>query len=782
MMTATERVYRATRDVLDTRPEMRDAIRAVLETDATTEDWTFETVEVDSGTFGELVSAGIVERTEDGYRVADRTAVQAALEDRPLETITDEIDASESRNLTSALPTMSRPTLLGLIVGVLIVAGVRSVTAPQVFQRGAVVSPANDPYYFRYLQERLLERPGLHPRAVVEVGGGTTRPFTNAANWYLTELFGGGPEAAALVVGWLPVLASVALGVVIFALATRLTRDTRVGVLSTALLIAPVHVVYTSLGFFDHQLHQYFWLGLLLLGGVWLAEKEQVRTQETYVIAVLLAVTIGVTPHVWGGSPLILLPFAAYIGLRAVQDVAAERTPHESLGPLVVATVLGATLAYLPHLAWGWRDAYVLQITALVAIGAIGVTGLASVWVRREWPAVWLLGGEGALALVSLIGFRVLRPEEFSQLLTRSTALFTRGGILEGGSLYGLDKLVLLEPLIQIGPAFFLAVPVLVWVSWLTYRHDDPGWLLLTVFGWYFALLAGFQMRFAGQLSIVLAPFAAMGLVTVLAKLDLVAPVAVLDDLQRPKSIVQLNTQGSWRRMAYVGGAVVLIVAVNLFFLSGLFSSTVYNDEFDAAMAIDDHTEQFNQSYPETYVLSEWGENRMYNYFVNGESRSYGFARSNYGEFITSTNTSAQYSQLADRVGYVTVGPARTPARTTHGRLYDGLGLGSTNVSHFQILYVGESVRAFALVPGATIRVSGPTGQTVTAQTTVDVPSSPEVSVGNESYTQRKTITRGTATLRVAHPGKYQVNGQTVTVSPTAVEEGQSVSINLHAG
>lgn len=44
--------------------------------------WTFEDIEADTGLFGELVSRGIVEKQDDGYSLADPTAVDAALAHR----------------------------------------------------------------------------------------------------------------------------------------------------------------------------------------------------------------------------------------------------------------------------------------------------------------------------------------------------------------------------------------------------------------------------------------------------------------------------------------------------------------------------------------------------------------------------------------------------------------------------------------------------------------------------------------------------------------------------
>ena len=72
-------------DLLTDRPEFEPALRDVLAVDERRDGWTFDDVPVDSGTFGELVSRGVVESDGNEYRLADPAAVRAALdgEDAP---------------------------------------------------------------------------------------------------------------------------------------------------------------------------------------------------------------------------------------------------------------------------------------------------------------------------------------------------------------------------------------------------------------------------------------------------------------------------------------------------------------------------------------------------------------------------------------------------------------------------------------------------------------------------------------------------------------------------
>jgi dolichyl-diphosphooligosaccharide--protein glycosyltransferase len=71
MVTAEE-----VRELTEERPDLEPAVVAVLDADPP---FAFEDVDLDSGSFGELVSRGIVEKHDGAYRVADRNAVDLGL-------------------------------------------------------------------------------------------------------------------------------------------------------------------------------------------------------------------------------------------------------------------------------------------------------------------------------------------------------------------------------------------------------------------------------------------------------------------------------------------------------------------------------------------------------------------------------------------------------------------------------------------------------------------------------------------------------------------------------
>ncbi len=73
----------------------------------------------------------------------------------------------------------------------------------------------------------------------------------------------------------------------------------------------------------------------------------------------------------------------------------------------------------------------------------------------------------------------------------------------------------------QIGIGFYLAIGVLLWACWVTVQRYEPGWLLLSVYGVYWLVMAAFQVRFAAQLTIILSILGGLGLVYLLSWVEL---------------------------------------------------------------------------------------------------------------------------------------------------------------------------------------------------------------------------------------------------------------------
>ncbi|RZH67029.1 MFS transporter [Natrinema altunense] len=803
----------ATASFLEAQEDGDRVLETVLATDGEHATWTFDDIELDSGTFGELVSRGIVENADGGYRVADPAAVEAALAGDELEADRETEPDDRTVGLERLRTAVEPRAMLALLGALIVVAGARATAFRAVFQRGRVVSPGNDPYYFRYWMETLVgDASGpLDYGVLVDSPAGIfgTRPFAHATNWVVAELLGGGQGAADTVAAWLPVIASVALGVAIYACAVSLTRDARVGVASVLVFaVTPINAVYTGLGFLDHQLHQYFWLGITILtltrlavdlqrrletgGDGRTAVRDHLRAPATWLVAAVFGLSVTAGVHAWGGSPLLLVPLAGYVALRVAMDARAGLSPMRANLPLLAGLAVGSALSLALHHRWGWHAEFVATTPALVLGGSIAVAALGELWRRLPVHLGGLLALEGLVAAVGLLAFRQLQPADWAAAMARVEDLFGRGGATETASLFSTEYFVIFGPLYQLGMGFYIALAVLGWVAWLVSRRYEPGWLLVGTYAGSLLVLAGIQVRFAGQLAIPLAILTGLGLVRLLAVVDLARPPVSLRDsepgrAERFEADPTVAADGGLepaiampdgRRLAYLLGIGLLVFGLSLVYVPSLTADVTYSEaQLEAVDAIDDHADAANRTYPETFVLSEWGDNRMYNHFVNGESQGYSYARNNYEAFVTGTDPDGWYDKFNGRVGYVVVTESNdedVPDDSAQARLLENQGAGGAGtdgIVHYQALSVTDDVAAFAVVPGATLTVSGEPGTTVTVET--------NVSVSDETITYERRATvgdGGQATVTVPYAGEYAVGDRTATVTEADVLDGRSVA------
>lgn len=782
-MTTSEDINEATHDFLREHPDAPPALETLLDLD-NTGSWTFDDVDMDSGEFGELVSRDIAQQTADGaYRLQHPDAVKAALAG---ETLTAD-ETSGARDFGSWLARSVHPRELGGVIVVLaIVAGARLFSYSAVFRNGHVVSPGNDPYYYRYWQAQLLDR----SNGVTDVGlladmdgAATSRPLTHAVNWWFAELLGGTSEAAATVAAWLPIVGAVALGGVLYLLAKELTGDVRVGLAAVAFLgLAPVHVVYTNVGFLEHRLHQYLWLGILALTLTWLALDVQRRDKESnefdaarahllasqsWAVAGVLGLAVAASVHTWSGSPLTFVPVAIYIAFRVVADVRAEIPPLMANAPAIGGLAGGSVVALGLHLGLGWHEVIAAGTPVLVTAGAIAVASLGEVWRRLELPAKGLLGTEALVGIAGLVGLWILEPIDIGRLEGRIAELLFREGATEAGSLFAAETAYILGPLWQIGISFYFGIAALAVATLLVVRRYEPGWLLAVCFAWYYLILAALQARFAAQLVFFLALFSGVGCVYLLAQVELARPYEPFANA--PSTLSPSISLPRDRRAGYVIATVSLILIFNFIFVPTLVGQTTYSDEqVEAALAIEAHTTETERTYPETAVETRWDEIRMYNYFVNGESGSYD---SRYQSFLTADNPDDQANRLRQGGKYVVINNLSTSPGATYDILYDGLGVGYGDVDRtagrYQPVYIGDEVRAFTVVEGAVLNVSGTDGHNVTAKADIQIDGE------TITYERHGVISDGRVELRVAHAGAYTVAGETVTVTRDAVYDGE---------
>lgn len=808
-MVPDERVYEATRSFLDKHPETEQALDAILEVEAS---WSFDEIDMDSGRFGELVAAGIVDKTDDGsYRIADKEAVRAALAGEALPGV--EVDKDPFGWVT--LPAFDLSKVVSVGIALAAVASFRSTEYGAVMRGDTVVSPGNDPYFYRYMQRQLLEI-STSPTDLTPVtdisSRAATRPLTHAANWWLATLLGGTPGAADTVAAWLPIIGSVALGLVLYLLAVTITDDARIGIATVLVLaVLPVHAVYTRLGFLEHRVHQYFWLGVMVLALAWLAVDAHRRSQAgdetlightraptSWAVACVLAVSVAASVHAWRGSALIFVPVAMYVGLKAAMDVREGISPVASNIPLLGGLAMGSLLAYLPYTRWGWHQAdTVLVITpALVTIGAIGVIAMGALWLKTDYRTRSLVAVEGTFSVLLLLLFRYGRPDDFARLQIRvQDSLLGRDLIVEAISLYTPEWGVVFGPLVHMGLLFYVAVIVLGWATWVVYRRYEPGYLVPVVFGWYFAILAGIQVRFAAQLSLFIAFFAAIGIVYTFAAVDLARRPSLFSvgegtsemDIPERLSIGSSSESDStvdrtislprepmrWGMILLIG---VLLFGLNVALVPSMVGGNTYDVEYDAVQAIEAHATAADRTYPDTFVLSQWGQNRMYNFFVSGDADSYAFAQREFATFINIAHPDDGYEDIGDRVGYVVVTEIEAAEETAQYKLYHDLGLGDDPAEHFQLVFDGGEVKVFALVEGAVLNVTAEPDTAVTVAT--------EVTVDGTTLTYERTETvgaDGSASIRVPYPGTYEVGGELVTVPNEAVEAGTEIHVDLDA-
>ncbi|WP_226007442.1 MFS transporter [Natrinema salinisoli] len=784
-------------------------LETVLAVDVDHETWTFDDVDLDSGTFGELVSRGIVTKVDGAYQIAEPAVIESVLTGEDLEARVN--DTGPAVDLERFWTSIDLRALAALFGALLVVAGARMTAYRSVFQQGYVVSPGNDPYYFRYWMKDLLTKSsGPTDVGVLTESSGSlfgTRPLAHATNWFLAELLGGGQGAADTVAAWLPVVASIALGVVVYKCTVLLTRDVRVGIASVLVFaVTPIHAVYTGLGFIDHQLHQYLWFGVTLLTLTWFAVdlqrrleggtsesgavREHLQSPATWAVAVVFGLSVAAGIHSWGGSPLLLIPLAAYVALRVAVDARADVSPARANLPLLAGLVLGSALSLALHHRWGWHAEFVSTMPALVLGGSIAVVGLGELWRRLDAHLGGLLALEALVGAGGLYGFRRLQPEDWAEAMARVDDLFFREGATETASLFATEYAVFFGPMYQLGMGFYLALVVLGWVAWVVFRRYEPGWLLVGTYAGYLLVLAGIQVRFAGQLAIPLAVLTGLGLVQLFAVVDLArTPVPFRDaetDARGDASVAADGGSSSrptisipdGRKLGYVIGIGVLVFGLSLIYVPGLTANVTYSDsQIEAVGAIDDHADGANRTYPENFVLSEWGDNRMYNHFVNGESQGYGYAQSNYAEFQSTTDPDDWYEQSNGRVGYVvlTDHDGEVAPETAQAQLLENRGAGwngTTALAHYQAIFVAEDAAAFALVPGATLEVRGSAGENVTVTT--------EVSVSDESFAYEREVAvgeNGRASVTVPYAGEYTLGDRTATVTEADVLNGQSVAL-----
>jgi dolichyl-diphosphooligosaccharide--protein glycosyltransferase len=779
-------VRSATESLLADKPALEDDLEAVLSVDADADGWTFDDVPLDSGVFGELVSHGIVVKDGSEYRIANRTAVRAALAGD--ETVVED-DGSSVAVHSLSLPSVDRRAALALGGALLLVVAMRAFPVPSVFRGDAVVLSSNDPYAYRYVVELLLEQSS----GSVDFSVLTDPPMRNGeplfivSLWFAAAVLGGGQYATGFVLAVYPLVSAVLVSLLLYMFTLRLTDDRRVALAAVVLIaVIPDHALRTAVGFADHHAFDYLWLMLTAYGFVLAVDRPDIREWSGSVASVFLAAGITGQVLAWEAGPLLILPVGLCVAGSALMLVGGKKHPVRIHSPILLGTGLSAAFVWTVHSTLNWHTDLVASTPALLFAEAVLVTVLAEVFVRfelsrRVFAVTELLGGVG-----TVVGAFVLFPGLESTLTERVDVLFATRQIAETQSLFQGDLGLIVAPIFSFGLVLFLALPYLVWTTWLVGRDQRRGLLIPCTYGWFFLFLAVVQVRFSGELGTFAAFFAGLGFVHLLYVVDITdTPPHTLVGGSRttsPRERIGISAP-SGESLRYLVVVFLLIAGVGLLFTPlKIDLTTIEEKQYNAAAATQEHAAESELEYPETYVLSHWDRNRMYNYFVNGESRSYGYARSAYVPFLASTDPQAAYQQLGSRRGYVVTNREQLPgnlnASAVGVRLHESWGSESSSSSglgRYRAIHASPdgSIKVFQVVPGAILSGNTTPGERVVVRT--------NVSVSGTEFTYRRTAIANTAgefRVRVPYAGTYTVGSARISITESQILGGETVVVS----
>jgi len=569
--------------------------------------------------------------------------------------------------------------------------------------------------------------------------------------------------------------------------------DRRVGaVAAVSLALVPGYAFRTSLGFGDHHAFDSLWLTATVAVLAWAVtvETDDPYATENVRAGAVLGLCLAGQTLAWEGSPLLLLPVAGYLAVAVPFDVEADRPPLRANAPVLLGTGIAAAAVMSAHLTLGWHRLEVAVVPVLLFVGGFGLAGVGEFVRRREMSPRAIVAAETGVPVVGLVVLGVVLPGLVQDLVSGVVFLLFDSNIAEKESAFTAGRAFGFELL---GPFVLLALPVMVWGAFRAILGDRQ-WLALSAYGWWLLFLTVLQLRFADHLAPLLALCSGIFVVWVLARLDLTAvPTSVQRDSddgpggadsQSPEPDARWFDLDSLTIRSGVATLVVvaLVVGVSGFYLPEEVEGGMVEDEaYHTATWLGGYADEQDLSYPENFVFSRWGVNRMYNYFVSGQSRSYGRAQSNYRAFVFNDSSALWYDQLKNDTGFVVIEQLPRRPGTIQRHLYITYGSRWAEeeydaVSHYRAVYATSTNRkkVFALVPGATVTGTAPPNTTVEARTTVEIP--------NDSFLYRQHDEAGADgeyRFVVPYPAEYEVTAGnetwSVNVSENAVRNGTTV-------
>jgi dolichyl-diphosphooligosaccharide--protein glycosyltransferase len=766
---------REIRDLLNERPDLEPALEAVLETDNKRETWEFSDVAVDSGSFGELVSRGIVEKDDGEYRLAEPEVVRRALAGAEMPSSGN---ASVSRpltdfNLRERLSSLFTITSISLLGALFFIALLRALSFPQVF-RDRIVFSGNDPYYYRYWVEQLLADPDLTLSSLPPtVASG--EPLYVATMWMVTDVLGGTPTVVGWVLAWYPVVSALVSGVLLYLLAIEVTEDRRVALAAVVILaVIPGHAFRTSLGFADHHAFDYPWLGLTALSLVVLVRAE-LQTKRSAAGVVGLGTGIAGQVLAWEVGPLFITPIGLIVTALAARAIAQKASPLYTGSSVVAGIGLGAGLTWAAHAVLGWHTTLVAATPTLLLIGSLAVFVAAEGAFRAGLQVRTALGVELLTAVIGVSVLTVVFPALWADIMNRvETKLFRTDSIAETQALFA-DSF---GWLLLFGFVLIIALPYLIWATRRA-LHDER-WVVPVVYAWALFGLATIQVRFVGEFGICAAFFAGLGFIHLAAWVD-------ITPLPKPfDSTVEGNELSVPKRQQVVALILLFLLVGSLGLVQVPLKNnqvTIPNEQYETAMSINTYSEQEGLEYPQNYVYSDWGRNRVYNYFVSGESASYAYARDRFDDkdrgdtdtFVEMTDPDRAYGVVADRPGFLVLNENNNaPTGSMYDRLFNNMGSRAgdiTGLGQYQLVDISRdgSYKSFRIVPGA--KLTGPSeGESVRIRHKVDL--------GGDSFIYERVVPIHADAYQVVvpYPGEYMIGEQTETIGQATVESGNRVS------
>jgi len=787
-------VWEAVSNLLSERPELEEDLEAILRIDDDKETWQFEDIPVDSGTFGEIVSYGIVEKANGSYRLAEPEAVREIIkESKPADSQPEVLATEKWIPPDIEFPTVSRKFVIEAVFVFGLVVFFRLLPVRSVFGPDNIVLSSNDPYFYRFWVEQVGARTngpldfsvlGTFPGAIAD-----GEPLLVALLWFGSELLGGGKQVTGAVLAWYPVIAGLISAIIVYFLAYWIVEDYRVGLASVGLLaVTPGHAFRTGLGFADHHAFDYVWLCLTALALVALVDRE-ISEPRGWGWAAVLSVSIAGQTLAWEAGPLLLIPVGVTVFIGSLLAVRTASSPIMSTGLSLAGIGLATILIQLVHGTLGWHTDAVAILPVLLFFGLLGGVLLAEGAHRWHISLQRIVAIEIAAVIAAAVSGYLLVPSVPITLERGVMFLFGAEGVAETRTLFEGTLGGPLAPIFLFGFSFFLAIPYLAWANWYVYREKAKRWQILVVYTVYLLGLALLQMRFAGQLALFVSIFAGLGTVHLLAWVDLTSdpPPFAKNSKQshetRKNKLSPGNTamKSSGRREILSTGGLLLGVGGLGGLLTPLKHQQVSTDrrKYRTAIRIREYSEEHGLKYPQNYVLSAWGRNRMYNYFVNGRSRSYRYAQERYIPFLASEQPDEWYDQFAGRVGFIVTTNLEngiSSSTTAYERLHQALGsryMGSPGLEHYRAMYSSEdrSHKVFQLGPGARITGTAPTNSEFELTTTVEL--------SGDEFTYERQLEAdkyGVYDIRVPYPGEYTSRKSTFEISETDVSDGRTIS------